>query len=638
MSKLNLPDIGSLANSASARQAINDNFAAIEEAFDNTLSRDGTLPNQMEADIDLNDNDLLNVKRIDASEYYKDGVLWEQSVAYGDVIYDKFSGNGSQTDFVLSEHPGSLGNLDVSVEGVTQRPENDYFIDGATLKFIVAPVPGTENILVRFARAVATGITIADNISYTPPQDGVPTNIKTFLNRLWSTTVNYGSALIRFIQSGTGATARTVEEKLREVELSITDFGADPTGIVACDAAWAAAQAALPLTGGTITFPRGTFRFTDTMRIGNRLPSLPSTLNGVHVRGAGRGRSAQTMNASDGATRLLYDGPSDNRPFIYIDGPISGVTFEEFFLDCNGKNVVPIRCMRSFHETVRNILGVNWCNNFSVEIGASTPNVGYGGAAPIGGLWEKVEFQSPGVGAHGVDISNGNGNVNQLRFHRCYFDRYLDNNTIGLRLGYCDHVTFDACHLAMTGGSGNTGIGVMVRAQPGFVNFPWNCTFHATTINGGCTYDNTLATWANASYPACIFEPYYTADGSPVPPKTANGGIDAPHFMFRGTTDNGVKFGWGAEEFATSVATAATIAPQTRVIQLTGTGVITNITVPHPAFSGSNGIFRLTVIPTSAGPQSLATGGNIAQNYSITNLKAFDLIYSEGTGFWSLVE
>lgn len=42
------------------------NMTAIEVAMEKTLSRDGTTPNQMEADLDLNDNDILNVGTISA--------------------------------------------------------------------------------------------------------------------------------------------------------------------------------------------------------------------------------------------------------------------------------------------------------------------------------------------------------------------------------------------------------------------------------------------------------------------------------------------------------------------------------------------------------------------------------------------
>lgn len=43
-----------------SNSVMNDNFEALNENFDNTLSRDGSSPNQMEADIDMNSNDVLN--------------------------------------------------------------------------------------------------------------------------------------------------------------------------------------------------------------------------------------------------------------------------------------------------------------------------------------------------------------------------------------------------------------------------------------------------------------------------------------------------------------------------------------------------------------------------------------------------
>ncbi|MCA6480264.1 MAG: hypothetical protein IM557_06680, partial [Chitinophagaceae bacterium] len=44
--------------------ALNANFNAIEAAFDNTLSRDGDVPNQMIANLDMNGNDIFNVDTI----------------------------------------------------------------------------------------------------------------------------------------------------------------------------------------------------------------------------------------------------------------------------------------------------------------------------------------------------------------------------------------------------------------------------------------------------------------------------------------------------------------------------------------------------------------------------------------------
>lgn len=58
MSKVILNDIATLS---SAITNINANSAAIETAIENTLSRDGTSPNQMGADLDMNSNRIVNL-------------------------------------------------------------------------------------------------------------------------------------------------------------------------------------------------------------------------------------------------------------------------------------------------------------------------------------------------------------------------------------------------------------------------------------------------------------------------------------------------------------------------------------------------------------------------------------------------
>ena len=57
MSKVTLNDI---ASGFASIAALNANFSAIEDAIDNTLSRDGTTPNQMNADLDMNGHRILN--------------------------------------------------------------------------------------------------------------------------------------------------------------------------------------------------------------------------------------------------------------------------------------------------------------------------------------------------------------------------------------------------------------------------------------------------------------------------------------------------------------------------------------------------------------------------------------------------
>src|SRR6266404_2664499 len=65
MSKIALQNLDNLQNEASTVAAFNNNNALIREAVDNTLSRDGTAPNQMNAPLDMNSEKIINL--IDAT-------------------------------------------------------------------------------------------------------------------------------------------------------------------------------------------------------------------------------------------------------------------------------------------------------------------------------------------------------------------------------------------------------------------------------------------------------------------------------------------------------------------------------------------------------------------------------------------
>lgn len=67
------PILSDVTNLLTMAATINTNSDLIETAFGNTLSLDGSLPNAMGADLDLNSFDLLNVKRIDATDFYVSG-------------------------------------------------------------------------------------------------------------------------------------------------------------------------------------------------------------------------------------------------------------------------------------------------------------------------------------------------------------------------------------------------------------------------------------------------------------------------------------------------------------------------------------------------------------------------------------
>lgn len=70
MAKLTLTEI---VSGFGSKQALNGNFDDIEAAIENTLSRDGTTPNTMEADLDMNGNEIINASVVDAEMFKVSG-------------------------------------------------------------------------------------------------------------------------------------------------------------------------------------------------------------------------------------------------------------------------------------------------------------------------------------------------------------------------------------------------------------------------------------------------------------------------------------------------------------------------------------------------------------------------------------
>lgn len=58
------PTVTTITSGFASVTTLNANYEALRDAFDNTISRDGSTPNTMTADFDMNSNDILNVKSI----------------------------------------------------------------------------------------------------------------------------------------------------------------------------------------------------------------------------------------------------------------------------------------------------------------------------------------------------------------------------------------------------------------------------------------------------------------------------------------------------------------------------------------------------------------------------------------------
>lgn len=129
---------------------LNGNNTAIEEAFENTLSRDGSTPNSMEADFDMNGNDVLNVGDLRVNKI--NGKIPLDTVLTGtfDPLprTDSFSTGGSI--YVLSETPISKDYVDIWVDGVHQNPST-YSLPGNFISFNTAVPSNISEVLVKYS-------------------------------------------------------------------------------------------------------------------------------------------------------------------------------------------------------------------------------------------------------------------------------------------------------------------------------------------------------------------------------------------------------------------------------------------------------------------------------------------------------
>lgn len=75
------PTLSDITNILTAGTVINSNNKKIETSFENTISRDGSTPNEMGADLDMNSNDILNAGTIDAQDLLLNGTTITDSAA-----------------------------------------------------------------------------------------------------------------------------------------------------------------------------------------------------------------------------------------------------------------------------------------------------------------------------------------------------------------------------------------------------------------------------------------------------------------------------------------------------------------------------------------------------------------------------
>jgi hypothetical protein len=118
------PTLTTVSSGYTSSTTLNDNFSAVESAFENTLSLDGSTPNAMEADLDLNGNDLNNASNVNTDNLYVAGVkvtstsatptwrgAWVTSTAY---VVDQLVSDSGNTYICVEAHTSGTFATDLA--------------------------------------------------------------------------------------------------------------------------------------------------------------------------------------------------------------------------------------------------------------------------------------------------------------------------------------------------------------------------------------------------------------------------------------------------------------------------------------------------------------------------------------------
>ena len=283
------PTVTTVASGYYGRQALNDNFTSLRDAFDNTLSRDGSTPNAMGADFDMNGYRVLNAGQIDTDALYLNGVAVRSAT---DVEFQttyltaSYTGNGSTTAYALTANPQSEGNVSIYIDGVYQNKDT-FSLSGTTITFSEAPP-----------------LNSAIEIVY-------PTNTDTVNGSI--------ASAITYNQGSTGAQDRTVKQKLQE-HVTVKDFGAVGDGVVDDTTAFQAAIDYCKTSGFILHVNPGTYKLTSTLDMNDGFD------NAVSLVGMGGFSNEPVLQFQDGVTIGLLVKNSKNTLIQDLSIDISNVT------------------------------------------------------------------------------------------------------------------------------------------------------------------------------------------------------------------------------------------------------------------------------------------------------------------------
>lgn len=395
-----------------------------------------------------------------------------------------------QTFLDSSGNPLSGGKVYTYAAGTT-TPQNTFSDAGLSVANANPVILDSAGRAAIYLSPVAYKIVLKTSADVTVwTQDDV-TDIGALLRSQLSDSA-YGGTLVAFLQSGSGAVARTVQAKAREF-LSVKDFGAVGDGVTNDTAAFAAAKTALASSGGVIFIPEGIYMI-DSWDLTGDVPIqvrgvqgsyLPSTLTkGSIVRCRG---TVTNFISTSGRFRSIHD-----------------VTF-----DGNGYAAnVMLLSSTTTHYNFHRVHFIRAVNTTGVLVQAA--NAGNGEIDHVN-FYECCFHGDPtGSISAATGFNLGGSNAFMNNFHDCIFARCTNGAVIAngaASFFTCDFLTgITYSCITITGGH-NT-----IRIQDCYTEQP--CTYflyHSVTLSNGNKPLFVSGNMVNHATPLCAI-----SSGQPV--------------------------------------------------------------------------------------------------------------------------
>lgn len=339
---------------------------------------------------------------------------------------------------------------------------------------------------------------------------------------------------LSFLQAGTDAVYRTVQDKLREF-VSVKDFGAVGDGVTDDTAAIQAAIDSLPNDGGEVYIPAGRYKITGTINVGNGSNTSTSTKNCIKLRGDGMapyfGDSYGTelfWAGAAGGTVLSFNGSGDGFGLDGIEINCAGVA-------ANGLVIYSTRLSSFTNFAVREF------RNAGISLQIRTGPVGsvlFASGNVFQNWIATSSYENTiGIAIQGDYSKNNDWHRNTFICGQTQVKRSAVGESYGAYLEFTDSNTWIECDLNVYGTGNGFGLylnGASNTAYPEN-NFFYGCSIISFGVNEGpgLIGDN-------------FFYGHTTKDMESIP----------SHPKLRGITDTGKLF--GAFEFLQALAAVGT--------------------------------------------------------------------------------